>query len=121
VICTKPVPTQVFPHSVSMNDGYEYLIQRRGDGRVVLGGFRWRSEDPLKELGNFDDSTIDPTISQSLREFLSEFFDQPLTTDDDAMYPVEVEYEWTGVMGYTADSKPFVGPYRGVLLVVVVL
>ena len=60
---------------------------------------RWKS--PTKEVGLEDDSTLEPTVSAGLKAFLRDTF-TPLRD-------IAIEYEWTGIMGFTADENPIVG------------
>jgi len=83
-----------------MNDGYEYMIQRE-DGRLVFGGARWKEEK--MEEGEFDDSHVSSQISKSLQKMILEYF--PIEKKD-----LKIEQEWTGIMGYTKDGYPLVGP-----------
>lgn len=98
VIVTEPA-TRLWPFGLVANFGYEYWIQRP-DGRIVLGGMRWRS--PMQEVNNDDDGSLDPNVSAGLRKFLPSHFP--------ALRGIEVEQEWTGIMGYTPDFNPLVGP-----------
>jgi hypothetical protein len=45
VLATSPSSLQL-PFSLCINDGFEYVIQRREDDRVILGGMRWKSTQP---------------------------------------------------------------------------
>ncbi|HEY9877417.1 MAG TPA: FAD-binding oxidoreductase [Leptolyngbyaceae cyanobacterium] len=101
VIATEPVP-RLWDFDWLANDGYEYAIQRP-DGRVVLGGMRRCS--PTKEMGIEDDTTLEPMVSQGLRRFLRDAF-EPLRE-------ARIEYEWTGIMGYTPDDNPLIGEVPG--------
>ncbi|EUC56328.1 FAD-dependent oxidoreductase [Rhizoctonia solani AG-3 Rhs1AP] len=86
--------------------GYEYWFPRppqnvKDKVLVILGG----SRKSLPQQGHniADDSMINPTVAQSLRDFLPE------------IYPGEfeeckVEMEWTGIMGFTRSGDPMVGP-----------
>ncbi len=50
VISTTPLPVGKRPlTNASFNDDFEYLIARP-DGRVVLGGCRWRSGTPKRQV-----------------------------------------------------------------------
>jgi glycine/D-amino acid oxidase-like deaminating enzyme len=66
IVSTKPQSSWLFPSNVCVNDGYEYMIQRKSDHRIILGGMRWKAESASKEKGIFDDSYIDPTVCTSL-------------------------------------------------------
>jgi len=87
--------------SMAMNDGYEYMIQRK-DGRIVFGGMRWRS--PTQEKETIDDTETSSIVGDALHEFLIETFPE-LSKEN-----LRVEYNWTGIMGYTIDSNPLIGP-----------
>jgi glycine/D-amino acid oxidase-like deaminating enzyme len=101
VVVTEPVDP-MWPFGLSTNFGYEYWLQRP-DGRIVLGGMRWIT--PTREEGTDDDTVIEPAVSQRLRAFLPAHFP--------ALANVRVEHEWTGIMGFTPDRAPLVGPLPG--------
>lgn len=98
VLITEPV-NPMWDFSFLANFGYEYCMQRL-DGRIVLGGMRWLT--PTKEVGIDDDTAISPTISQGLREFLPRHFPN--------LSGIKVEQEWTGIMGFSRDDNPLIGP-----------
>ncbi|KAI9008311.1 FAD dependent oxidoreductase [Gaertneriomyces semiglobifer] len=102
VIVTTPLPKDAIPFDmcISANDGYEYLSTRE-DGRIILGGMR--HVVPGLEVGNGNDGTLDPVVSRALRSYLQETF--PTLTGK-----FEIEAEWAGIMGFSADRLPFVGP-----------
>jgi glycine/D-amino acid oxidase-like deaminating enzyme len=91
-----------------------YCIQRP-DGRICLGGAR--SLEPDAAVGSMDDSTLSTVVGGRLRSFLEESFPQLATggATGGAMggAAIEVEAEWTGVLGFTTDDKPVVGPVEG--------
>jgi gamma-glutamylputrescine oxidase len=101
VIVTEPVDP-MWSFGLSTNLGYEYWLQRP-DGRIVLGGMRWVT--PTREEGTDDDTVIEPAVSRRLRAFLPEHFP--------ALANVRIEHEWTGIMGFTPDRAPLVGPLPG--------
>jgi glycine/D-amino acid oxidase-like deaminating enzyme len=106
------MPT-VLPFNIALNDGYEYAIQRQSDGRIIFGGCRWQSSGEHKEVGNADDSKVDPQVSRGLRECISDMWEKEgLKGSWPKGEDVPVDYEWTGVMGYTKDKKPLVGPLK---------
>jgi len=101
-LATAPLP-RLWDFDWSANDGYEYAIQR-ADGRIIFGGMRWCS--PSQEVGLEDDTTIELSVSQGLRSFLREHFE--------ALRDIKIDYEWTGIMGFTPDEQPLIGelPHR---------
>jgi len=91
---------------MSWNNGAEYLIQRP-DSSVILGGGRRFSSTKHAELGNADDTTIDPSVSKFLHTFLPSQL--PIISSEGTPPPVKSEREWTGIMGFSEDGNPFVG------------
>eukprot|EP01102_Stenamoeba_stenopodia_P002782 TRINITY_DN12659_c0_g1_i1.p1 TRINITY_DN12659_c0_g1~~TRINITY_DN12659_c0_g1_i1.p1 ORF type:complete len:521 (-),score=115.21 TRINITY_DN12659_c0_g1_i1:8-1570(-) len=104
------VPLILTPCSISMNEGWEYAIQRRADGRIVMGGMRWHSSVKEQEVGIFDDSKVDPQISTGLREKFRQSY-VPESHKD-----ATITHEWTGVMGCTCDGQPLIGRFPDKLL-----
>jgi gamma-glutamylputrescine oxidase len=101
VVITEPV-AQLWDFGWLTNHGYEYCLQR-ADGRIVLGGMRWRS--PSEEWNVENDSQVEPAVSQGLRAFLPNSFE--------ALRHVQIEQEWTGIMGFSPDDNPLVGELPG--------
>ena len=102
---TAPLPATgdwgVGAFSVDSDVGARELYAiRRPDGRVCLGGARALEEDAA--VGSTDDASLSGVVGGYLRSFLATHFP--------ALGGVEVEAEWTGVLGFTRDGKPFVGP-----------
>jgi glycine/D-amino acid oxidase-like deaminating enzyme len=98
VLVTEPAPP-LWPFGLVTNRGYEYFTQRP-DNRIVLGGMRWKST--TEELNNEDDSVLHPAVSAGLHEFLPIHFP--------ALMDTKVEQEWTGIMAWTPDLNPLIGP-----------
>jgi len=101
VVATEPLP-RLWEFDWLANDGYEYAIQRQ-DGRLILGGMRRQS--PFHEIGVEDHSTLEPNVSQGLRQFLKTAFK--------SLKDARVDFEWTGIMAYTPDENPLVGEVPG--------
>jgi glycine/D-amino acid oxidase-like deaminating enzyme len=59
------------------------------------------------EIGNADDTSINPAISQFLHTFLPSQFQ--FTTIVGTEPPVVSIREWTGIMGYSHDTHPYIG------------
>ena len=83
---------------------------RRPDGRLVIGGARSHAPAAAGSRGGAvvsgagdDDSVGSDAAADRLKEFLS----QLLANFGETLV---VEKEWTGVMGFSQDGKPLVGP-----------
>lgn len=101
---------------ISAEDGFVYLHQRP-DGRVVLGGFRHLEEG--KGVGQADDSVVINTVASALRNFLPTRFllgkESGLFLDNNESLVTRevVDQVWTGVIGWSCDDLPWVGPVPG--------
>ncbi|KAF2152994.1 DAO-domain-containing protein [Myriangium duriaei CBS 260.36] len=86
-----------------VQDGY--LIQRDNEngGQLMFGG----GGQYGNRIGNADDSVVDPKLSEYLTSQLPVIF----ATKDKA--PLQPQQIWTGVMGYSRDALPHVGPVLG--------
>ena len=101
VLATAPAEP-MWDFGLVANDGYEYWRQL-ADGRIVLGGMRWRSADMGRDCD--DDTQLDAETAAGLRAFLPAHFSR--------LAALAVEYEWSGVMCYTPDGQPLVGALPG--------
>jgi gamma-glutamylputrescine oxidase len=101
IVATKPLDSVLWKFIGSTNFGYEYYGQRSIDNRIIMGGFRWKSS--TREVGTFDDSVLHKDISFALREFLGKF---------EGLERVKIDYEWTGIMGFTKDGRPLIGKLK---------
>ncbi|CAF3105746.1 unnamed protein product [Rotaria socialis] len=101
---SKPMETIFWPFGLSAHDGREYYHQSPKDGRIVFGGCRWRSPDT--EHNNQNDAEINHLIGEEHEKFFSLWHpgiaEKSLT--------VEIDQEWTGIMGFTVDHLPLIGP-----------
>ena len=120
------------------NSGFNYWIQRE-DGRIVLGGFRDK-ERANRGVDEMDDSDDDPLARSVIRTFLRDHFDfadaegpitkgstvagadgpitntstgADVTAVDAAAGAFRIEQEWTGILGWSCDDAPWVGPMPG--------
>jgi glycine/D-amino acid oxidase-like deaminating enzyme len=82
-------------HSYYLNRGDEYL--RAGPGGVLLMGGA-RKHEPSAEEG--DHGGVHPVVQERLEQWLRD-----LVTDD-----YQVVARWSGVMGFSPDGLPLVGP-----------
>lgn len=86
------------------------LIQRKGDGTLILGVSRHNptlSEDTKSSVVSIDDSKYNSEIlNDGLTQFNRLF---PGVLSSEETHGQGLEHAWTGVIGMTADSVPFVG------------
>ncbi|MCS7082851.1 MAG: FAD-binding oxidoreductase [Bacteroidetes bacterium] len=100
VLATAPIP-RLFPHATSTNYGYEYWQQDQ-EGRLILGGYRWSVPD--REIGCAVEG-LRPEVQAGLERFLRQTFPQ--------LADVPIEYRWSGIMGFSYDELPLLGPVPG--------
>lgn len=86
---------------ISCEDGFVYLHQRP-DGRVVVGGFR--NQETGKGVGEADDSCVVDNVAHAVKTFI------PLRFALGSGANVTVDKVWTGVIGWSCDDLPWVGP-----------
>ncbi|KAJ4368414.1 hypothetical protein N0V83_006771 [Neocucurbitaria cava] len=108
---TTPLPTT---YSFIYRNGYEYMIPRPlSDGvqHIIIGGGLGRlPQAGASEYGTVDDSTLNRQVSAYLRESLMGYFDNENWGEkDEEEASGRVVQEWSGIMGATADGRPFVG------------
>ncbi|KAI9094679.1 FAD dependent oxidoreductase [Phlyctochytrium arcticum] len=99
VVVTNPIEPVPFDLAADAHDGYEYLSTRES-GRVILGGMRYLAPD--HDIGNNDEESLNPDVSAGLRSYLPAHFS--------GLKDAKVEMEWPGMMGFSRDGFPFVGP-----------
>src|SRR5207237_972359 len=95
VLATIPLPRVVVPFPMYANYRYEYWRQT-AEGALVIGG--WRNLDVPTEVGRVEE--LNPIIQAALEGFANEIIGEP----------PRVDYRWAGIMGFTPDRYPLVGP-----------
>lgn len=80
----------------------DYLVQRPS-GELILGGERLCVADGGEGVSRDDE--VDPTVRKRLRTALH----STLRLSPSDPPELDAKYEWTGIMGYSADGKPWVG------------
>jgi glycine/D-amino acid oxidase-like deaminating enzyme len=110
VVAVRPHSTEPgWPEGTSAHEGFDYLFSRptssSPDARplVILGGGRQIAPAP-HEMGVSDDTSLHPTISRYLRDFLPHYFPGRFGPARE----VDIQREWTGIMGMTRDRDPLV-------------
>ena len=94
---TAPLPQGLFPCPVYANHGYDYWRQDE-HGRVALGG--WRNLDPGTEVGHAE--ILHDGIQSRMEGYLRRYAPD-----------LEITHRWSGIMGFSRDGLPLVGPARG--------
>ncbi len=94
VLVSAPLNEVIWQRPVYSHYGYFYFRQLP-DRRLLLGGARHRFEQ--EEVG-YDDETTS-ALQSELESYLSEL----------AGRRCEIEMCWSGVMGFTSDSRPITG------------
>ncbi|KAF4548786.1 Hypothetical protein D9617_25g061160 [Elsinoe fawcettii] len=84
---------------------HDYLIQRPNEkgGHLMFGG----AEKYGARVGTTDDSFVDDRQTKWLRESLPVYFS--LNNQE----PLDLIKTWSGIMGFSRDELPFVGPVPG--------
>jgi glycine/D-amino acid oxidase-like deaminating enzyme len=105
-------------YSFIYRTGYEYMIPRPlddGSQHIIIGGGLNRlPEAGASEYGTVDDSSLNPEVSTYLHGSLEGYFgveNWGKNTGDAGSE--RIVQEWTGIMGATADGRPFVGEVPG--------
>lgn len=100
VLSTAPVAERLFACPCYADEGYQYWRQL-DDGRLVVGG--WRNH-------SFETETCsDETPGDEVQRHLDGFVHATLGLPD-----LRVEHRWAGIMAFSPDELPLVGPLPGV-------
>lgn len=91
----------------------EYLVQRppegEGGGYLILGGARSLARG--RAVGVWRDDEVEVDVAAFLRQNLIPPLDfSSSSTSTPAPTELKADYEWTGIMGYSRDGHPWVGP-----------
>lgn len=102
-------------YSFIYENGYEYMIPRppgsRFAGDLVIGGGLVKARDEgLLEFGTTDDSSMNTETLDYLRETCVDYFRSNWGGDS---IEGRIRKAWSGIMGFSADGYPLVGPIPG--------
>lgn len=100
IIVTQPVGP-ILPHPFGTNFDKEYGRQT-ATGQLLCGGFRRLDKD--EGLGHYEEKVSPPVIA-GIASCLASMFP--------AVRNVRVVRAWAGIMGFTTDGLPLIGPYDG--------
>lgn len=98
ILVTQPVPP-VLPYPFGTNFDKEYGRQTP-TGQILCGGFRRLDEN--EGLGLYAEQTTPPVLG-GIAGCLTSLFPR--------LGPLRVVRAWAGIMGFTADGLPLIGPY----------
>jgi glycine/D-amino acid oxidase-like deaminating enzyme len=99
-------------YSFIYTGGYEYMIpQPKGAkfaGDIIIGGSLGKTADKgLSEYGNTDDTELNGEVIEYLKSSTEKYFGGNWGDD----HPEgRIRKAWSGVMGYSGDGFPLVGP-----------
>ena len=103
------MPKHSLPNTYSFiyADGYEYMVPQSKGYMMIGGGLTMGPSEGLLEFGTTDDTTKDPVITDYLLDCTEKYFGSDWGEDhpDGGLHMA-----WTGIMGYSADGFPLVGP-----------
>lgn len=100
MFATEPCPERLIPNPVYVDFGFEYFRQL-ADGRILAGGGRRASLDT--ELTYVDRPT--EKVQGAIESFLYSCFP--------AARRLRITHRWAGIMGFSCDELPNVGPVPG--------
>ncbi|KAJ5783112.1 FAD dependent oxidoreductase [Penicillium paradoxum] len=86
------------------------LIQRKGDGTLILGVSRSNptmSAETRKGVLSTDDTSYSEEVAQDALRSFGDMF--PEYASHTAMHGEGLDHAWTGIIAMTTDSVPFVG------------
>ncbi|KIX98144.1 uncharacterized protein Z520_06224 [Fonsecaea multimorphosa CBS 102226] len=103
-------------YSFVYDEGFEYMISRpagsKFEGDIVIGGGMHVAKDGgTSEYGNTDDTTYDENSADYLLECTERYFGTENWGKDNP--EGRCRRTWSGVMGFSCDGYPFVGPVPG--------
>lgn len=113
------VPTSAFAGANTLQSTYSLryslyhfysLIQRRGDGTLILGVSRSNptlSAETLAERFSTDDSHYNQEIADDALSSFQKIF--PAFTAQETAHGEGIDHSWTGIIAMTPDSVPLIG------------
>lgn len=97
MLATKAADTQSIPLPVYSHQGGFY-VRQLSDGRVVAGGGRHQHRAAEETA----EDTTTPAVQAAIERYLHTYF--PWTQS------LPVRQRWSGIMGFSPDGRPVVGP-----------
>ncbi|CAK3862226.1 related to oxidoreductase [Lecanosticta acicola] len=113
-ICSRIVTRQAHPPLLSNSyllrlapGEYDYLIPRT-DGSIIVGGAR---RDYFRDLSQWYDVSDDSKLIEPAKHYFDGYMQRHFRGWEDS--GAETDQVWTGIMGYSSDGYPHVGPVPG--------
>jgi glycine/D-amino acid oxidase-like deaminating enzyme len=115
------VPTPVFAAQNALQNTFSLryslhhfysLIQRKGDGTLILGVSRSNptlSPETLDSRFSIDDSHFNEEIAQDALQSFNRLFPDYAPDRSEMLHGEGLDHAWTGIIAMTTDSVPFVG------------
>jgi gamma-glutamylputrescine oxidase len=100
MLATEPCPRRILPAPVYADFGFEYFRQLP-DGRLLVGGGRRAALDA--ELTYAERPT--PPVQSAIEAFFFSCFPEARE--------LKITHRWAGIMGFSCDEMPSVGPIPG--------
>ncbi len=100
MLATEPCPRRILPAPVYADFGFEYFRQLP-DGRLLVGGGRRAALDA--EL-SYAERPTDP-VQAAIETFFFSCFPEARS--------LKITHRWAGIMGFSCDELPSVGPVPG--------
>lgn len=100
-LATAPAPPS---NGIGCRGQHGYLAWRQApDGSLLAGGCRWAV--PHMEVGETDDTVVVDLVERRIRDFIERHL---------PVFAYEpVVQRWSGIMGFTCDGLPLIGPVPG--------
>ena len=109
-VCALRPPEDAIPtkntHGWIANGQEDYFIEIGEKNTIVFGGERLAVPSGGKGISRDDE--VDPVLGQILRRACADNI-KLRPKDKEECEKLEAEYEWTGIMGFSKDSWPWVG------------
>ncbi|KAK0390527.1 hypothetical protein NLU13_0031 [Sarocladium strictum] len=93
---------------VDGESGDDYLIHRDAGGPLIFGGGRLVAEGA--EVGISSDDAVNADVARHLRRAMFGRLKLKKGSGEEEEEELEAGLEWTGIMGYSKDARPWVGP-----------
>ncbi|CZR64558.1 uncharacterized protein PAC_14456 [Phialocephala subalpina] len=107
--------TKTFSLRYSLHHFYS-LIQRRGDGTLILGVSRANptlSTETRRGVVTYDDGKYNDEILEDALKQWKVLFPGEEADVSGTVHGEGLDHAWTGIIGMTGDFVPFVGPVEG--------